>query len=120
MGTGTNTGTLTFSSWNFPIIIGHKYLGIGDNFLIWYLRKTNNSYTNLSSNDLINGIFYTTENGDDRFTLGITINNGTTYNNTGHINIFDLTEMFGEGNEPTTTEEFNNYLALLNNPTTTE
>lgn len=123
-GTCTATATVALTGSNMALVKGHKYLCISKGIchLLWYVRR-GSSYTQIAgTTGITNGSFYTagTNANDNRFNFGLTMNKSTTYNREGYVSVFDLTEMFGAGNEPSTVNEFNSYLELLNNPTTTE
>lgn len=115
-GTSTNTVdyTMTISKYNFPTIKNHKYLYI-NNFV-------KNIPTNISNSGVYifglegfidNGIMITESKGIERAVL-ISISAQATYNNMIITpQVFDLTLIFGAGNEPTTVEEFR---AMFPNP----
>ena len=103
-----------FSKLN-PFIVGHKYYinivkndtnnvgGAGLYFVIgggtYKEPETTQSfiYDNVTSSGSIRARFRTNQT---------TIDLGYTYNTTAYINAFDMTLMFGAGNEPTTVAEF--------------
>lgn len=105
--TGTVSTTVSLSKYNFPTIKNHKYLYINS--------FAKNIPTNLSESGIYvfrlpynidDGIIINESEGIDRAIL-ITINAQTTYTNMIIApQIFDLTLMFGAGNEPTSVEEF--------------
>lgn len=112
-GTITVNGTCTnpyYSAYKikenlYGIISGHKYaiLGTGTNVSVafnatyqgGYIWKVSNNIFTLPENE------YTEFNSQLRVTAGVSVSNITV-----KPQLFDLTEMYGAGNEPTTVEEF--------------
>lgn len=110
-GSITVNGTSTASSyWNpsgaLPLINNHKYLICG-NYVgsgISELGLLNQRISDRGNGD-IGAVVASAES--PRNSWGITWDNGTTFNNvTIYPQVFDLTAMYGFGNEPTTVEQF--------------
>jgi len=108
-GTASATSLFDVTSANINIVNGHKYLykgAIGGSANCRMdLRASNGTVlggTELTGTDII---FTATETVSAK--VVIRVGNGTTVNNIKFIpQLFDLTLMFGVGNEPTTVEEF--------------
>ena len=104
-GTATATTTYTFGTDNFPTT--HKYLLSG-------CPEGGSKSTFNLSNSTNNTVYYDTGNGvifdmtgDDWYQLRILVYSGVTVNNlTFKPQLFELTEMYRAGNEPTTVAEF--------------
>ena len=112
-GTITVNGTCTnpyYSAYKIKenldgIISGHKYaiLGTGTNMSVsfsasyqgGYIWKVSNNIFTLPENE------YTGSSSQIRVTAGVSVSNITV-----KPQLFDLTEMYGAGNEPTTVEQF--------------
>ena len=108
-GTASATSLFDVTSANINIVNGHKYLykgAIGGSANCRMdLRASNGTVlggTELTGTDII---FTATETVSAK--VVIRVGNGTTVNNIKFIpQLFDLTKMFGAGNEPATVEEF--------------
>ena len=102
-------GTATASSyWNpsgsLSLVNNHKYLICGNYDGIGELGLLNQSISDKGSGAI--GTAVTSEEAP-RGSWGIAWDNGTTFNNvTFYPQVFDLTAMYGFGNEPTTVEQF--------------
>lgn len=95
--TATQDGAFRLTFVNTPLPVGHKILAITNTALLLRFQGASNTFTG-------NGI---TEATSSTVTdLVVLVTNGTTYNETFKINMFDLTLMFGAGNEPSTVQEF--------------
>lgn len=87
------------------IISGHKYaiLGTGTNMSVSFMASYQGGYIW----KVANNIFTLPENEYTGFSSQIRVTAGVSVSNiTVKPQIFDLTEMYGAGNEPTTVEEF--------------
>ena len=108
-GAVTVNGTATASSfWNpsgsLPLVNNHKYLICGNYDGIGELGLLNQSISDKGSGAI--GTAVTSEEAP-RGSWGIAWDNGTTFNNvTFYPQVFDITAMYGFGNEPTTVEQF--------------
>lgn len=109
---GTATANSTFNliySANLFTIIGHKYLLIGcpeggNASATYFLRYDSDGGT--VGYDIGNGVIFTKTNEKSAY-VNTRVYAGYTANNlVFKPQLFDLTEMYGEGNEPTTVEEF--------------
>lgn len=103
-GTATSSGgrLTTISSSFINMTSGHKYaIMLSKNISIDILlsdKNSNNVVTGINSSTIF------TPNSSYVTILGLNLVQGTTYSGTIKINIFDLTQMFGAGNEPTLEE----------------
>ena len=96
---------LTDSQYPISYIEGHKYLLRGGITTDAELSASSSSITGSWAGNT--PIIFTANSGTDSGYVRVKIVNGTTYNNVKIIpQLFDLTKMFGAGNEPTTVEEF--------------
>lgn len=108
-GAVTVNGTATASSyWNpsssLPLVNNHKYLICGNYDGIGELCLLNQSISDKGSGAI--GTAVTSEEAP-LGSWGIAWDNGTTFNNvTFYPQVFDLTAMYGFGNEPKTVEQF--------------
>lgn len=108
-GSVTVNGTATASSfWNpsggLPLVNNHKYLICGNYDGIGELSLLNQGISDSGSGAIGTAV---TSTEAPRNTWGIAWDSGTTFNNvTIYPQVFDLTAMYGFGNEPTTVEQF--------------
>lgn len=108
-GVVTVNGTATASSFwnpsgNLPLVNNHKYLICGNYGGIGELGLLNQDISDRGSGAIGTAV---TSTEAPRNTWGIAWDSGTTFNNvTFYPQIFDLTAMYGFGNEPTTVEQF--------------
>ena len=108
-GSVTVNGTATASSfWNpsggLPLVNNHKYLICGNYDGIGELGLLNQGISDSGSGAIGTAV---TSTEAPRNTWGIAWDSGTTFNNvTIYPQVFDLTAMYGFGNEPTTVEQF--------------
>lgn len=108
-GTVTVNGTATASSFwnpsgNLPLVNNHKYLICGNYDGIGELGLLNQGIKDRGSGAIGTAV---TSTEAPRNTWGIAWNSGTTFNNvTFYPQLFDLTEMYGAGHEPTTVDQF--------------
>lgn len=103
-GTSNNTFSRLFLSNNFSSLVGHKiYLRSTSTAFTPYLYLYDNAQT-ITAN-VITTLTSTGVNSQLRFYT----TNGNTYDYLTYFNIFDLTQMFGAGNEPTK-QEFDTWL----------
>lgn len=116
-GTITVNGTATEGNATFNLlyrvdlltVIGHKYLLIGcpeggNTTLTYYLRYDSDG--GRAAFDIGNGVIFTRINEREAY-VNIRVHAGYTANNlVFKPQLFDLTEMYGAGNEPATVEEF--------------
>lgn len=110
---GTATANSTFNlvrKANLLTIIGHKYLligcpeGDGNTTSTYYLRYDSDGGT--AAFDIGNGVIFTRTNEKEAY-VNIRVYAGYTANNlVFKPQLFDLTEMYGAGNEPKTVAEF--------------
>lgn len=109
---GTTTqggGRNSYIATNIPWVAGHKYLFYDTinyatgNTVKWVLSdKTTSSYVV----DITGGNIYTA-NTDHVCWIGKNFaGGGEVYDCSGYISLYDLTQMFGSGNEPSTVAEF--------------
>ena len=108
-----------FNAYNKDTLVeGHKYCVTNTSKLYCAYVYGANIGGNVASvtgnrtgvSDQVGVIITCTASGGYRVSLhgGTNIPNGTVMDETIYINVFDLTEMFGAGNEPATVEEFRN------------
>ena len=98
---GTATAKVNVQAYKGNIYKNHKYAVI--------FEKLEGAYIFMDYQGALyeNKIIYRPNDVGQIFLLKFVVDEGTTLNNyTPKINLFDLTQMFGEGNEPTTIEEF--------------
>ena len=82
---------------------GHKYLGTTgtDTFYLWFFKPGTSIY-----GEFIRSPFYTATETDTDIRFFIKTDSTDAVNVTAYPQLFDLTEMYGAGNEPTTLAEF--------------
>ena len=105
---GTATAQAEYNFERIDYVNGHNYLITGipsgatvDGYKAFVFSRS------VMENTII------TTTRDDWFTPRIRVSNGVTVSNVVfRLNIFDLTEMFGAGNEPSTVEEFTSLFPL--------
>lgn len=108
---GTATAAAAISMYNIPVVAGHKYLfkgcPSGGSGSTYYSYLTGAGFPYGGYNDIGAGnINVPTTTGTASYVLA-RVNNGTTVTNlTFWPQLFDLTAMFGAGNEPSTVAEF--------------
>lgn len=108
---GTASGNAQFFSSSdvdkrMNFVGGHKYAYVcyGTNSGLWFIAST--PYGRYTNNNMTLDSWNTAWNGKNN-QWGIRVTDGTTVNNvTLRPMIFDLTQMFGAGNEPSTVDEF--------------
>lgn len=100
--TGNATVTTTYTaSGGIKIIQGHKYfLSLGNSNLPTGCRISN------SNTDKYYCVIYKSNVDTTNFNFGVRISTGFDFDFIVRPIAIDLTQMFGEGNEPTTVEEF--------------
>lgn len=100
-GTADSAGVLPGGYKNVSVTGGHKYLAyVGGS------SHTNQGFTPLGGNVPFDSIIRTAPSDGSTY-FRFRTSNGTVYNNEKMcINVFDLTEMFGAGNEPATVADF--------------
>lgn len=116
VGTTTAMALYQMTEANMPIIQGHKYLFKGANGGNSNCRLDIRTSTDAVINESVNigtDIIFTATQTDNckciiRVANGITISNAIKF----VPQLFDLTQMFGAGNEPTTVEEFTSLFPL--------
>ena len=98
-----------------PAVNGHKYLVKGGlpngGSTKWLLQLYKNNGGTLVATDNGNGAIYTADSTAINLSLYFTVYNGNTVSGKIYPQIFDLTLMFGAGNEPTI-EEFTSLFPL--------
>ena len=112
--TGTSTGTRTgptFAWTDFQGVIGHKYI-ITKDFVLPSGDYIFDQYNLNSSTDLTTVVFTLNNSGSYIIPQLRVTQTGVTYNISGHLCVYDLTKMFGSGNEPTTVDEFTSLFPL--------
>lgn len=111
-GTSTNAGTgPTFAWTDFKGVVGHKYI-ITKDFALPSGDYIFDQY-NLNSSTDITTVVFTLTNNDEYIIPQLRVaQSGVTYNINGHLCVFDLTKMFGAGNEPTSVDEFTSLFSL--------
>lgn len=105
--TGTKNSTST-SYWPISItniIPNHKYI---------VLNPPSDSFTtsidvNDSGYKTYSNQIFTVNNNITEIYFSVNVSNGTTVNSYFHLNIIDLTQCFGAGNEPTSVADFKTY-----------
>lgn len=111
-GMATSSSNANVQSIN--IVAGHKYLlftsGVtypisSDGYAFIQLYGQDIISVQLANNSTTNAIIGTATGGGTAY-LRLRVQLGNTYSLSFHINIFDLTLLYGAGNEPTTVEEF--------------
>lgn len=110
--TGTTTSSEIFNIWLSSDVlnlrINHKYLFIptNNNDRLRFLGQTYTSDNVFIANKITsnNGIFTDTTNDNYKFQIYFSCRVGITYNDECYINLIDLTDVFGAGNEPSTVE----------------
>ena len=102
--TGTKTGNAQLEICVADIKKGHKYLGTTgtDTFYMWFFKSDGSSIYG----DFIRSPFYTATETDTDIRFFIKTDSTDEVNVTAYPQLFDLTEMYGAGNEPTTLAEF--------------
>ena len=102
--TGTKTGNAQLEICVADIKKGHKYLGTTgtDTFYMWFFKSDGSSIYG----DFIRSPFYTATETDTDIRFFIKTDSTDEVNVTAYPQLFDLTEMYGAGNEPTTLTEF--------------
>ena len=111
---GTCSASINISLQYIAIQSGHKYLltnypqqmpisALAYNTLQLYAQNIINAY--ITENDTVNGRIVTAS-GSGTAELRARIENGQTYSMKFYPQVFDLTQMFGAGNEPTTVAAF--------------
>lgn len=110
-GTASEITNIIISNYNNPkLIVGHKYLisglpSTGGSFQSgWTFRNNSTSIVITESSSIID--FQNTESGAEDTLFSIRVASGASVNITVNPTVFDLTLMFGAGNEPSTVEEF--------------
>ena len=101
---GTATDQVTFNPFTAPQIIGHKYLMIGTP----NDGGANKYYMNnqVSAYDYGGGVIYNSTTNSANWWFVFTIQNGVSVDFIFKPKLYDLTLMFGVGNEPTNVAEF--------------
>lgn len=85
------------------IINGHKYIFYGATKISWFATSEKDSSVNMQLNrdiNIVKNLFTATIDVKNAI-IGYNVENGTEYNTSGKFALFDITEMFGAGNEPT-------------------
>lgn len=107
---GTNWATVGVQS-GVGLKAGHKYLyGVSKQIPAGYYLAIHDNAGSLSNSRTKTARIYEAQ-GDSTYSLYIVGSQneqavGTVYDYESYIKLFDLTQMFGEGNEPATVEEF--------------
>lgn len=103
---GTSTGVASFTinqNIKFGITAGHKYIVRGgDRAKGVYIIISNSAFSGAMYPDTI----YTATGSLTQASMSVFVDNGVTVSHEGYPALFDLTAMFGSGNEPTTVAEF--------------
>ena len=101
--TGTKTGNAQLEICVADIKKGHKYLGTTGTgtFYMWFFKPGTSIY-----GDFIRSPFYIATETDTDIRFFIKTDSTDEVNVTAYPQLFDLTEMYGAGNEPTTLAEF--------------
>ena len=88
---------------------GHKVLLKGRSANFYFRIQGNTSVTTVNDS-----VIFTTGSGiySDVVLVGAGLDTTATYNESFYPQIFDLTQMFGSGNEPTTVDQFVSYFPL--------
>ncbi len=102
--TGTKTGNAQLEICVADIKKGHKYLGTTgtDTFYMWFFKSDESSIYG----EFKRSPFYTATETDTDIRFFIKTDSTDEVNVTAYPQFFDLTEMYGAGNEPTTLTEF--------------
>lgn len=116
---GTSEKEENFVVGNFKLVQGHKYLA-KTRFIsgsptdtTYYIKWSTISY----GVDVGNGLLFTaTSSNDSAYILFSIYASNVSIDCKVSLNIFDLTQMFGTGNEPTTVAEFNRIFPLTYYP----
>lgn len=111
-GTSNNIRTgPTFAWTDFKCVLGHKYI-ITKDFTLPTGDYIFDQYNLNSSTDITTVVFTVTNSGEYIIPQLRVAQSGVTYNINGHLCVFDLTKMFGQGNEPTSVKEFKSLFSL--------
>lgn len=101
---GEGTGRSIIIATGIPITTGHKYLLEKHNDTLRYYMNVNGSYNHITN---VASIFTAAANSANTQIILVVPNEVYTFDNYKVVpQLFDLTQMFGSGNEPATVEEF--------------
>ena len=115
---GTSTDFVEFRAINdLSIINSHKYLFMGcpkgGSDETYYIMVWKNSAVEVVGKDSGNGLIFTLDSNDTDISAYITFEQSgiVAQNEKFYFNLFDLTLIFGAGNEPSTVAEFETWLS---------